>query len=151
MSTHWGLAMLFGVSLLCVGRPPGGDDAAAKTELKQLEGVWQITSGEQDGKPIESIKRDKVTVSGDNFTVRRDGKVEFTATIKLYPNKKPKAVDLRITSEKHKGKTVLGIYELNGADLKFCITGAGAKSRPTDFHAKPGTDYLALVLKREKK
>ena len=151
MSTHWGLAILFGVSLLCVGGSPGGDDAAAKTELKKLEGVWQITSGEKDGKSIDSIKRDKVTVSRDNFTVHHDGKVEFTATIKLYPNKKPKAVDLRITSEKHKGKTVLGIYELNGDDLKFCITEAGAKSRPTDFSAKPGTDYLAVVLKREKK
>src|SRR5262245_2174158 len=118
MSTHWGLAMLFGVSLLCVGRLPGGDDAAAKTELKKLEGVWQITSGEQDGKPIDSIKRDKVTVNGDNFTVHHNGKVEFTATIKLDPNKKPKAVDLTITSEKHQGKTVLGIYELNGDDLK---------------------------------
>src|SRR5262245_18111577 len=150
MSTPWGLAMLFGVSLLCVGRPPGGDDAA-KTELKKLEGVWQITSGEKDGKSIDSIKRDEVTVSGDDFTVDHDGKVEFTATIKLYPNKKPKAVDLRITSERHKGKTVLGIYELNGDDLKLCITEAGAKSRPTDFSAKPGTDYLAVVLKREKK
>ena len=151
MSTHWGLAILFGVSLLGVGRSPGGDDAAAKTELKKLEGVWQITSGEQDGKPIERIKRDKVTVSGDNFTVHRDRKVEFTATIKLYPNKKPKAVDLRITSEKHKGKAVLGIYALNGDDLKFCFCEPGAASRPTDFSAKPGSDRLAVVLKREKK
>ena len=151
MSTHWGLAMLFGVSLLCVGRAPGRDDAAAKTELKQLEGVWQITSGEQDGKPIESIKRDKVTVSGDNFTVRRDGKVEFTATIKLYPNKKPKAVDVSITSEKHKGKTMLGIYELDGDDLRFCFREPGATPRPTDFSAKLGSDRLAVVLKREKK
>src|SRR5262245_37357404 len=151
MSRHWGLAMLFGVSLLCVGRPPGGDDAAAKTELKQLEGVWQITSGEKDGKSIDSIKRDKLTVSRDNFTVHHNGKVEFTATIKLYPNKKPKAVDLRITSEKHKGKTVLGIYELNGDDLNLCLTGVGAKSRPTNFSAKRGTDSLAMVLNREKK
>src|SRR5262245_5653058 len=150
MSTYGGLAILFGLSLLCGGQSPGGEDAA-KTELKKLEGVWQITSGEQDGKSIDSIKRDEVTVSRDNFTVHHDGKVEFTATIQLDPNKKPKAVDLRITSEKHKGKTVLGIYELNGDDLKLCITGAGAKSRPTDFSAKPGSDYLAVVLKREKK
>src|SRR5262245_10355708 len=151
MSPHWGLAILFGVSLLCVGRSPGGDDAAAKTELNKLEGVWQITSGEQDGKPTERIKRDQVTVSGDNFTVHRDREVEFTATIKLYPNKKPKAVDLRITSEKHKGKAVLGIYALNGDDLTFCFGEPGAASRPTDFSAKPGSGRLAVVLKREKK
>src|SRR5262245_51266890 len=150
MRTHWGLAILVGVSLLCVGRSPGGDDAAAKTELKKLEGVWQITSGEQAGKPIERIQRDQVTVSGDNFTVHRDRKVEFTATIKLYPNKQPKAVDLRITSEKHKGKAVLGIYALNGDDLQFCFCEPGAAARPTDFSAKPGSDRLAGVLKREK-
>src|SRR5262245_26587100 len=151
MRTHWGLAILVGVSLLCVGRSPGGDDAAAKTELKKLEGVWQITSGEQDGKPIERIKRDKVTVSGDNFTVHRDRKVDFTATIKLYPNTKPKAVDLSITSEKHKGKAVLGIYALNGDDLQFCLCQPGAASRLSNFSAKPGSDRLAVVLKRENK
>ena len=150
MSTYGGLAILIGLSFLCGGQSPDGEDAA-KTELKKLEGVWQITSGKQDGKSIDSIKRDKVTVSRDDFTVHHDGKVEFTVTIKLDPNKKPITVDLRITSEKHKGKTALGIYELNGDDLKLCISGAGATSRPTDFSANPGSDFLTMVLKREKK
>jgi hypothetical protein len=53
------------------------------------------------------------------------------------------------TEGPEKGNTSLGIYELQGDDLKLCLT-ITAKDRPTEFAAKPKSGHGFEVLKREK-
>jgi uncharacterized protein (TIGR03067 family) len=151
MFTRCVSAIIFGFSLLCVGQSPGGDDDAAKKELQAIQGTWQVTSGEKDGMATDRFNSDKLTISSDIFTVHHDGKDEFKATIRLHPDKKPKAADVKFTEGNENGKTALGIYTLDGDDLKFCFNKPGGESRPEDFSTKVGSDRMVVVLKREKK
>lgn len=73
------------------------------------------------------------------------------ATYRLDPSKKPRAIDLTSTSGETKGRTYLGIYELDGDALKICFS-EYEQDRPREFAAqgKPGIRTL-LVLKRQTK
>jgi uncharacterized protein (TIGR03067 family) len=67
----------------------------------------------------------------------------------LDPDKTPKTIDLTLTGGSNKGKTLAGIYQLDGDNLKVCLFGVG-KDRPKEFDTKKGTDGMLLVLKRKK-
>ena len=135
-------ALAAGVS----AQDPGKDD------LKRLEGTWRMVSGEADGKkaPEEELKKIKVIFKGDAYTVMSDGRVEEKGTQKLDPTKKPKTIDYTMTEGPTKGKTHLGIYELDGDTVKFCFAAPGG-DRPTDFTAKEGSQRTLSVWKRDKK
>lgn len=139
-----------GMLLLAAARTLGGDDAT-QVELKKIEGTWVITSAEQGGKAADRRRGDRLTFRGENLTVQHDGKEEFKATIKLHPDQKPKAIDLTIAEGEEKGKTALGIYALDGDDLKFCFNEPGGEGRPTEFTSQQGSEHMVVVLKREKK
>jgi uncharacterized protein (TIGR03067 family) len=151
MSLRSVLPIGFALFLLGVEQSPGADEAAAKAELKKLEGTWTATAGELEGKPTDRFNGGKLTIKADDFTVHHDDKLVFKATVMVYPDKKPKAVDLKITEGGEKGKTALGIYKLEGDEVKFCLAEPGTNSRPKDFTTKKGTKLMIIVLKREKK
>jgi uncharacterized protein (TIGR03067 family) len=46
------------------------------------------------------------------------------------------------------GSKQVGIYELSGDDLKFCV--GPPDDCPKEFKTKPRTDYTLLVLKRKR-
>ena len=48
-----------------------------------------------------------------------------------------------------KGKTQLGIYEVDGDTFRSCFASPGAE-RPTDFSSKPGEARTVSIWKREK-
>ncbi len=64
------------------------------------------------------------------------------------PTKKPKAIDYTMTEGTTKGKTHLGIYEVNGDMVKFCFA-APDQDRPTEFTAKEGSGWTLSVWKRD--
>jgi uncharacterized protein (TIGR03067 family) len=75
--------------------------------------------------------------------------VTYRGTFKLDLSKKPKEIDVVFTEGPEKGKTSLGIYELEGDVYKVCI-GLTGKKRPTEFISKPGSGHVLEVLKRQK-
>src|SRR5262245_40044788 len=125
MNARWPSTIGLGLSLLFIWatRAPGGDPAQAA--LKKLEGTWQVTRGERNGMPTERIVGDTLTIRGEELAVQRDGKEQFKGTIKLYPDKAPQGLDVTITEGEDKGKTALGIYALDGDDLKLCFEPPG--------------------------
>jgi len=124
--------------------------ADAPKDLKKVEGTWVLVSGEDDGKKLsgESLKNARLTFEGDKHTVKV-GDTTFTGTHKLDSTKKPKTIDISDTDGPFKGKTVLGIYELDGNEFRLCYAPPG-KDRPKDFSAKAGTGNRFHVWKREK-
>jgi len=72
------------------------------------------------------------------------------AKFKIDPIKKPKTIDYTVTDGPEKGKTVLGIYELDGDTVKFCFS-APDKERPSEFTAKEGSGRTLSLWKRNKK
>ena len=139
------------IVVLVVVAPVGAQDAAKK-EMAQLEGEWSMVSGEANGvtMPEATVKTGKRVAKEGETTISIGGQVYFKAKFSIDPTKQPKAIDYTMTEGPTKGKTHLGIYELDGDTVKFCFTAPG-KDRPTDFTATKGSERTFSVWKRDKK
>jgi uncharacterized protein (TIGR03067 family) len=128
----------------------GSDDA--KKEMTLLEGEWSMVSGEASGQalPAETAKTGKRSAKDGGVAITFGERVYFKAKYTIDPTKKPKAIDYTMTEGTTKGKTHLGIYELNGDTVKFCFA-APDKDRPTEFTSKEGSGWTLSIWKRDKK
>jgi uncharacterized protein (TIGR03067 family) len=125
---------------------------AVKKEMAQFEGEWSMVSGEANGLslPKETVQSGKRVAKDGETTITFGGQVYFKARFSIDPAKKPRAIDYTMTEGPTKGKTHLGIYELDGDTVKFCFAAPGG-DRPTDFTAKEGSQRTLSVWKRDKK
>jgi uncharacterized protein (TIGR03067 family) len=139
------------IAVLVLVGAAGAPDAAKK-ETAQIEGEWSMVSGQADGAsmPEAMVKTGKRVAKDGETTITFGGRVYFKAKYRLDPSKKPKVIDYTMTEGPTKGKTHLGIYELNGDTVKFCFAAPG-KDRPTEFSAPEGSQRTLSVWKRDKK
>jgi uncharacterized protein (TIGR03067 family) len=121
--------------------------ALAADAKDEVEGKWKIVSVERDGKAVEMWT--------DGLRTMKDGKYELkpktgdavTGGYKIVDAKaKPKTIDFTPDGGQFKGKTLLGIYAVDGDTLKICFAEPG-KDRPTEFTSK---GCVLAVHKREK-
>jgi uncharacterized protein (TIGR03067 family) len=123
--------------------------AADKDELKKLEGTWEVTAVVGDGKEQPKGKLDKLTI--------KDGTLSgFGPDLKLATDatRKPKWLDLTFSREGTE-RTVNGIYELDGDELKLAIPMAPAKGSGKGFENKRPEDFdtagkAVMVIKAKK-
>ena len=132
----------------------GGDakDEAIKKDQKLMTGTWRVISLERDGKktPAEQLEKTRSIIAADGkVTVQREGKTVVQTSFKLDPTKKPKQFEGTYSEGDLKGKTVLGIYEVDGDDMKSCYALPG-KDRPTEFSSKADSGHVLITYKREK-
>jgi uncharacterized protein (TIGR03067 family) len=153
---RYGVAVLALVSAFAAVRLPAADgearEAAVEKELLAFKGTWRLIFREADGKKNseEEIKDTIMTSDGSGkFTVRRGDTLIAAATPQFDPTKKPKTVDVAFTEGERKGKTVLGVYEIEGDTFRVCV-GRPGDERPTEFSAKAGSGRILVVYKREK-
>ena len=125
-------------------------DAVTK-DLAQMQGEWVMVSGSADGQPMPDpmVKQMKRVCKGEEVTTTMGGRLYFKAKIAISPAKKPKTIDYQMTEGLTKGKTQLGIYEVEGDTLKACF-GKPGDERPADFTSKPGDGRTLSVWKRQK-
>lgn len=128
-----------------------GDDQAEK-DLKALTGTWRYTSQTENGMEAdkEKVKAVTVTITADGkWEAKHEGQTFLEGTVKLDPSKKPKAADWTIMTEGDlKGKTALGIYDVDKETWKHCFS---FDKRPEKFESKEGSKVTNAVLKRVKK
>src|SRR5262245_4336801 len=105
----------------------------AKKELAKLAGTWDVVSVERDGKalPADKAKGGTLTIKGDKYVVKI-GETTIEGVYKLDPSLKPKAIDAIRTNGDDKGKSLLGIFALDGDELKMCFNAPGNKDRPRE-------------------
>ena len=144
-------ALLIGFTVLAFAPVLAEENEAVKKDLAALQGEWSMVSGSADGQPMpdDMRKQMKRVCKGDETTTTMAGKVFIKAKITLDPSKKPKTIDYQMSEGFTKGKTQLGIYEVDGDTFKSCF-GKPCAERPTAFTSKPGDGRTLSVWKREK-
>ena len=126
------------------------DDEAVKKEKQSLQGKWTIVAVDHDGKAVDMWKDGVRVFEGDSYTLTTKGGESFKGTFALDPAKVPKAIDFMPAGGQYKGKTLRGIYEIDGDMLKVCFDLQG-KKRPMEFKSAPGSQTFVNVHKRVKK
>lgn len=144
-------ALLIGLAIVAISPAWAEDKDAIKTDSALLQGEWSMVSGSADGYPVpDSMLADSKRVcKGDETSVVVGGQLIMKAKFTVDPSKQPKTIDYQVIDGPTKGKTHLGIYELNGDTAKFCFGAPGAE-RPADFASKPGDRRTSSVWKRVK-
>lgn len=146
------LAVLMTALLLGVGIAQD----APKGDHDKIQGAWKVISmetRENPGKkvPDDKIKDLKVVITKDKLEIRtgKEPVVGYKFN-KVDPTTKPKGIDLALVLKDGSDKPTLGIYELDGDELKLCIGDPSPEpKRPTEFEVSKRGLFL-LVLKRDK-
>jgi uncharacterized protein (TIGR03067 family) len=127
------------------------ENEAVKKDMALLQGEWSMVSAAADGQPMpaEMMSQMKRVCKGDEATTTMAGRIFMKAKITIDPSKKPKTIDYLMIDGFTKGKTQLGIYEVEGDTFKACFAKPDAE-RPKDFTSQPGDGRTTSVWKREK-
>jgi len=122
-----------------------------------LEGTWEVielTRGDLAAKvlPNEDMNG-QVDFEDDTFrfTISFNGKIEssLNATFVHDPSQLPGTIDLTYLSGPDRGRVALGIYELNGDELRICVPlNDSLADRPTEMNAENGSNRMLYVLRR---
>jgi uncharacterized protein (TIGR03067 family) len=105
----------------------------------EFEGEWQMVSGVMNGGAMErsTVQWVRRVTTGDETAVYAGPQVMLKARFKSDPSKSPKTIDYVNTAGANKGKTQLGIYELEGDLLRVCMAAPGSE-RPSRFESVRG-------------
>jgi len=128
-----------------------GDEAGAKQDLEKLQGEWTMVMGEIEGQAMPEQMRAVMrrVAKDDETTITMAGQLFMKAKFTVDPSKTPKAIDYNMTGGPTSGKTQLGIYEIDGEQVKFCF-GSPGKERPTSFKMEAGDGRTLSVWTRKK-
>jgi uncharacterized protein (TIGR03067 family) len=113
-----------------------------------IQGTWEMLTVEGKGQLVfnyvDAKDKPRWVFAGDKVHVKSDlGDNQYTFTLNAQAS--PKQIDLFGPDDNNK----VGIYELNGDELKVCqVTVDKGATRPTEFNSK---DHGALVVFRRVK
>jgi uncharacterized protein (TIGR03067 family) len=118
-----------------------------KDEAAKIEGKWVATSYQRGGRevPKDMIKTELTITKGAYEFPTGINRISMKGTIAVDAAKG--AIDFTPADGPSKGKTLLGIYKVEGDKLTICF-GAAGKDRPKEFKT---ADPLIVLATYEKK
>lgn len=124
-------------------------DPKVKSE-KALNGRWTPESAVLAGKPLpdEIRKAIQLTLANGKYAVKAGDQVD-EGTYTVDATKSPKTITIVGTNGPNKGKTILGIYEVEKGTLKVCYDMSG-KAHPESFESKPDSQLFLATYARQK-
>lgn len=125
--------------------------AEPSDDAKALQGTWLLEAAKLQGRDhTEDFAGMKLIIKDNHYTVDF-GKNTDKGTFTLDPKATPKRIDIKSAEGPFKGKTLPGIYELNGDVLVLCLDADGkAELRPKAFDAPEMSRNMLLRYKRAK-
>jgi RNA polymerase sigma factor (sigma-70 family) len=122
------------------------------SDEQKLQGTWEVTSLKLDGRPFDdALPLKKLVFKGDKLLAGFEhGEGEFA--VKVDPFSKPAKIDLLGQDDSpYEGTMLLGVYSLDGDNLKICAVSSG--KRPTELTVREGQvlRHVEFFLQRAKK
>jgi uncharacterized protein (TIGR03067 family) len=119
-------------------------DTLARKDRVALQGAWEFVAGPRPA---------RLLIAGEHYTIHFANGDVYTGTFRLDAGHHPRTIDMNIVDgpERHKGKTALGIYLLEGQRLMFCPGRPGSAERPPFFPPVDDAGCLCLIFQREKR
>jgi uncharacterized protein (TIGR03067 family) len=117
----------------------------------ELQGKWTVESQHDGSKPWADLKGAELIFSGEDFVIRREGRPFYAGVFHVDASKNPRAVDLIVTqspNDRDDARTLEGIYEISGSELRWCTAAPGVVTRPGEFAIKPGGQHTLVICRR---
>ncbi|MFT3878679.1 MAG: TIGR03067 domain-containing protein [Gemmatales bacterium] len=127
------------------------EEALLEAGRQELAGSWQAESYSLNGQAASEEDMKKVRLVIDKVgkaTALNEGKVFLAGTIKIDLTQQPMTIDISYSEGELKGKTLLGIYHLEGGKLTICRAAPG-QPRPSVFSSKPESGHTLMSYRRE--
>src|SRR5262245_18863881 len=116
----------------------------ARAAESPLDGKWVLASLTRNGKADDAWKGAVREHAGDKYTMSKEGGKSVSGTMKVDNDKK--TIDMMPNEGTYKGKTLLGVYELDGNTLKVSFAEPG-KERPTNVSDGEGLTVAVYTKK----
>lgn len=119
------------------------------TDRERLQGTWECTLLERDGRVVysgEQAKTARVTFQAETVTFE-DGGTTLEGQFRLDPSQRPKTFDLTLTEGDDVVTYPVGIYELSDDTFRLCFA-FPARVRPTRFETAPGSGRTQFLYRR---
>jgi uncharacterized protein (TIGR03067 family) len=148
-------AYFVGATALSADEPKGD---AVKKEMDKLQGVWVWRAHEQEGKENNSERAEATsrgqlhTVKGNKWETKYkfgDKVYTFSGTVKIDPTTTPKSIDFTFDNTPNAGKTMKGVFEVDGNELRLCWGQVGKDDRPKTVRTKKGSAETVQLYKRQ--
>jgi uncharacterized protein (TIGR03067 family) len=150
------LATLVALALAAPAAPeekPKELTAAAKKELKALEGKWKPTKLTIDGNDVPAPDGDEgqIEFKGRKFLL---GGKDFFDIVSVDPSTDPKLIDFKGLADMgdiSKDTVYEAIYKLEKDTLTIALYFGAGQKRPTKFESEKDAKVALVTLEREKK
>lgn len=118
-------------------------------DLDRLQGSWTLAALEMDGQkmPASMLANARIVIQGRRFTSTGMGAV-YEGAVELDASHAPGHIDMKFDAGPESGNTNLGIYALEGDNLKICLATRGSL-RPSSFASSSGSGFALETFTRE--
>ena|SRR5687767_2167475 len=135
---------ILGAGLAVIGALPA-------EATQRLQGSWDATNAERDGKAAGELVGHRLTFTGRKFLIRsKSGERLYAGTARTSSNVRPAAIDFSHQEGDLKGKVWKGIYALDRNKLIICDNAPDLeKVRPASFDGC-GSGYVLVTFERRR-
>ena len=144
------------VSVLVWQRAAGDESIVASLPApdERLQGVWEPFHSEEGGEDQLDQRDYLVKMDGDSFTILRQGELMLRGRFTTYSARTPQRIDMVLEQDAdnpaNAGKTLRGIYAIDGDELQWCTGTTVASQPPTEFATREGQPYMLVRMRRTK-
>ena len=114
-----------------------------------LAGNWLLLQINRGGKDIDLDHLEGAVreILERSYRIKPLKGTTITGKYTSDPESEPKTIDMLVDNGRFAGKTLKGIYRMEGDKLTISF-GRPDKDRPEAFVSKPGTEYTVAIHKR---